>query len=294
MREIDWTPISTTFGARANIDFSAALPPGFERAWQQLFRARHLIVVPNANIDEDMQGRLAAMLGPICPKENSDGSSALAGYISNDESKGILGATELAFHSDLSLAPHPLDGISLYGLKLTAGTSSTRWVSGMAGHAALPSALQTRIKGLEIVNVISNVRRERNRFIGTTPTIPATRRPLVETDSAGMAYLYCNEAQTDHIIGLSAKESDAILDEIYAVLYAPEGIVEHVWQPGDLVIWNNLVLQHARGDVSGVGERTLRRFQLGQMGLRRQFPEFAAMIRTSYGRGVTPDDSMAS
>jgi len=44
---------------------------------------------------------------------------------------------------------------------------------------------------------------------------------------------------------------------------------------GDLVLWDNLATQHARGDVSNVGRRTLQRAVLARKGFFEQNPQFA-------------------
>jgi alpha-ketoglutarate-dependent taurine dioxygenase len=42
-------------------------------------------------------------------------------------------------------------------------------------------------------------------------------------------------------------------------LYDPGNVYCHHWQVGDLVVWNNVALQHAREKLPGEGERTFRR-----------------------------------
>jgi taurine dioxygenase len=46
-------------------------------------------------------------------------------------------------------------------------------------------------------------------------------------------------------------------------LYAPGNRYEHHWEPGDLVVWDNVGLQHARGAVGRGAPRTLRRIVIG-------------------------------
>ena len=46
-------------------------------------------------------------------------------------------------------------------------------------------------------------------------------------------------------------------------LYRPENIFTHAWRPGDLVLWDNLALQHGRNDFSPEWKRHIRRVQIG-------------------------------
>ena len=51
-----------------------------------------------------------------------------------------------------------------------------------------------------------------------------------------------------------------MLEELFAHLYAPENVFEHEWRQGDLVVWDNIAAQHARGNVEMEGpERSLRK-----------------------------------
>jgi taurine dioxygenase len=73
--------------------------------------------------------------------------------------------------------------------------------------------------------------------------------------------LYITAMQTDSIVGCSEDESEALLGACWSTLYAPDNVYEHFWQVGDLVVWDNLALQHARDAVQG--RRTLRRVPVG-------------------------------
>lgn len=56
----------------------------------------------------------------------------------------------------------------------------------------------------------------------------------------------------------------ALLEDLFAHLYRPEHVDVHRWAPGDLVVWDNHVLQHGRPDVGTEARRTLRRVVVGQ------------------------------
>jgi taurine dioxygenase len=50
------------------------------------------------------------------------------------------------------------------------------------------------------------------------------------------------------------------LDELFDHMCAPERRVQHEWRAGDLVVWDNLALQHCRPNVETEGPaRTLRK-----------------------------------
>jgi len=47
-------------------------------------------------------------------------------------------------------------------------------------------------------------------------------------------------------------------------LYRPEGILDHQWRNGDFIIWDNLMLQHARPDLSHCTRRRLQRSSVAE------------------------------
>ena len=48
-------------------------------------------------------------------------------------------------------------------------------------------------------------------------------------------------------------------------------IYGHRWATGDLVLWDNLAVQHARG-AAGTGVRTLQRVTIAELGYESQYP----------------------
>jgi len=76
----------------------------------------------------------------------------------------------------------------------------------------------------------------------------------------GQKLLFVNEMETDHIAGIAPQESEELIEALFADMYRPEHVLEHWWNEGDLVIWDNLAVQHGRGNVNLDGpERTLRK-----------------------------------
>jgi len=54
-----------------------------------------------------------------------------------------------------------------------------------------------------------------------------------------------------------------VLHELWSYLDDPAVRYEHRWQVGDLIVWDNLALQHGRRDFANGERRSLRRFQIG-------------------------------
>jgi taurine dioxygenase len=71
------------------------------------------------------------------------------------------------------------------------------------------------------------------------------------------------EQQTDAILPLAPDESTALLEALFEHLYQPAHRYQHEWHTGDLVLWDNHAVQHARPEVGTEEPRTLRRVCIG-------------------------------
>jgi taurine dioxygenase len=77
--------------------------------------------------------------------------------------------------------------------------------------------------------------------------------------------------------GLDPDESGQLLDDVFTHLYSEPHVYEHRWRVGDLLLWDNVALQHARADVSRGGERTFRRASMNEFPIIELLPELIAM-----------------
>ena len=254
------------FGALVDIDLRD-VDDIVETELLRLFREHYLLLFRDQSLDAAGHRRLMERLGPV-PADDD-------GLVSNDPTVGLQGSGRLAFHSDLAFAAEPDLGASLYALDLVAGGSTTSFASGILAYERLPRPLQDRIAGLSALSVWPIDQSGRNHACEANAGLPRYEHPVVWPHYAtGQPVLYLTEMQTDSIVGLPEEESEALIEELFGYLYAPETVYTHTWRNGDLAIFDNRALQHSRPDVSGVGTRTLRRMTLARQGFFEQFPQF--------------------
>jgi len=238
---------------------AAALRAALDRHRLVCFRGQPLA--------EEHQLALVAALGPVA-LEGLD-TPRPVGYVSNHRSGGALGSRAATFHSDYAFTDHPYDLISLYGLEIPASGTETRFVDAVDAAATLPPALRRRVEHLTsraAVDVTSPVQEEgvRVRVGRLDETYPHALRPVLwPHPRTGEPLLAVWEQQTDALLPLPAGESAALLEELFAHLYAPERVYTHRWREHDLVLWDNCAVQHARPDVGTREPRTLRRVCAG-------------------------------
>jgi taurine dioxygenase len=74
---------------------------------------------------------------------------------------------------------------------------------------------------------------------------PPLLHPVVRTHPvSGRQALFVNEGFTTRIVDLAPKESDALLNFLFAHITKPEFQVRWRWQENDIAIWDNRVTQH--------------------------------------------------
>lgn len=265
---LNWKPIEP-FGAVVDLDLDAPRDAAVDDELRRLFDRHHLLVFRDQALSHPDQVAFVSLFGkPLLTEQDG------VGFISNQPGMGGLGDVELAFHSDLSFSPKPFDAICLHAIDVEDGRSSTRYVDSTRAYRRLPDALKARIDGYSAMHMFGQSPSGRN--LEDLPAhLPRSVHPLImRHPRTGEKILYVNYNQTARIVELPRAESDALIDELFAYSYSEDAVYEHRWRNGDLVVWDNLATQHARGDVSGVGKRTLQRTVAAEAGFFEQHPEF--------------------
>ncbi len=90
---------------------------------------------------------------------------------------------------------------------------------------------------------------------------PGSVHPIVRTHpETGRKILFVSPGFTTAIVGLSSKESHALLGFLNDHVTQPAFILRHRWIAGDLVFWDNRCnLHNAMGDYAGGGRVTFHR-----------------------------------
>jgi len=231
-----------------------------------LYREDGLLVVRGLRLDHEQQMAFCRLFGPVLdtPYENF--------IVSNVDANGHLGTRELLWHNDVPYLPSPYLAGCLHAVRVDPQAVGTRFANGFRAYAALPSALRQRIETLKALHVRERVYDRPNRLTDLEDGDLCTVHSVVRTDpETGRRYLFVNQAWTAQVIGLPDAESDALMHELHGYLYAPTNVYEHAWQEGDIVLWNNLANQHARG-VAGAGVRTLQRVTVTHLSYAEQYP----------------------
>jgi len=257
----DVRPLGPALGAEViGVDAGAPVDETLAAWLRDAYDEFHLLLFREQHIDVAQQEQFVSTFGPPID-DLADGQRT--GHISN-VMEDKAGSGPLPFHADYSFTPLPVQGIVLYAVDLPPQGTSTWFANGALAAATLPDELRRRIAGRTATHALgvfatgSEGARTRDHVL--PPDAPRHSHPILRPHPrTGTPVLFVTDLHVERIDGMGPTESDAVIDALLAHLYRPEHLYEHRWQLHDLVVWDNEVLQHMRGDVTHETPRTFLR-----------------------------------
>jgi alpha-ketoglutarate-dependent taurine dioxygenase len=268
MTQLTFTNLTPAFGAEvAGIDASAKLDDADEALLRQSFDDRGLLLFRGLEgLPAAYQNYLASV---VIGMENAAGAGEkdedAAYFVSNKRAGGGAPYGRLLFHSDMMWADEPFQVLTLFALEVEPPVVPTSFTSAGERWDALPANLRAQVAGRHAMHVTGQqMRAEEDDGELLRPqrdTVRTTTKPVAyQHPRTGRTLLYVSQMMTGKIVELPDDESEALLRELFDHLYAPAALWTHEWRNGDLVMWDNLAIQHARGNVEIEGPvRTLRK-----------------------------------
>jgi taurine dioxygenase len=249
------------------------------------YRDHHLLlfrgVSGSAPLTGERQVEVVGWFGPVLAEKFGP-----FGYVSNVVEGAVVPEGGLTYHSDFAFTPDPLLGISLHALAVPSGGAPTRFADAMAVLRSLPADLRARLDDARILNVFDfgAPGDKPMRAADLAPGSPSCVHDAIGRHRVtGEPVVLASEMHTDCVLGVAPDDSAAILAELFGHLYAPTNIYEHHWEVGDLVIWDNLAIQHGRPSFPEHEERTLQRVVLGTKGAAEIVPNLAELLAAAKG-----------
>jgi taurine dioxygenase len=283
MSELQARALSPVVGVEVRgVDLTQPLTDGQQAELLELFRTHRLVLFRGQEISDDEHMRVCSYLLPV-----NEG----VGYVSNTEVKGFHpGDFNLLYHSDFMFMEHPLLGISLNAIEVEPDAAGTRYVNTEVAAREMPDAMRAKFGNLDVVMLANTVDGREDipaRTVRVPDTAPWDRymrivRPVISDHPiTHTPFIPVSSQQGSHFVGRSMGESDALLDEIFDYMYDDRFVYEHEWVEGDLIIWDNITLQHGRRENTPEARRCLRRITMNDVSMQ------ALLTGTVWGRGTT-------
>jgi alpha-ketoglutarate-dependent taurine dioxygenase len=264
------SPLSPELGAQVRGLRTDALPEGEALAeLRALLDERSLLLFPDVSVDYPFQTMFTAlMVGhedrlPADLRDLDEAPPMKPSYVSNRESGSQAPYGRLLFHTDMMWHTDPCHALSLHGVDVEQPSVPTVFASTTRAWQTLPAELRERVAGLSVLQVTGTKMRDvdDDLLISSFDQDYSTVTPIeVAHPRTGRPMLFVSQGNTEEIVDMDPVESEALLAELFAHLYAPANLFEHHWRNGDLVVWDNLAVQHARSNVQIDGPaRTLQK-----------------------------------
>ena len=180
--------------------------------------------------------------------------------------QGALGAGEARWHTDMSMFEFPSSFTFLFGEIVPESGGNTRFSSMYRAWDTLPDDLKRKVRGTYSIHDVAFMADGRVRPPYTAEDVkdrtqsPGGRHPVVRTHpESGREALYLGRIGFGYIFPYSVEESDTLLAQLWAHMTKPEFIWEHVWRKGDILIWDNRALSHARDALDPTRPRQMHR-----------------------------------
>ncbi len=261
--------LSDALGAEL-LDFDIKRPCSPEEGsrLRRLFCEHHLLLLRGQDVTAEDQTRFVEYFGPV--HRRMDGKRET--FLSNAAEQGVAtGQSRLLWHQDGTYGVHPGIATSLWAQEVASDAVPTLFANAVRALEQLPAALRSRVEVLHAVHG-KDVSIERTDIRFRADDIPdgalANRfatydQPIVyQTPHSGQKTLLVSEFFTSHVVELPREEGEALLQKLFSRLYADDNVYTHMWQTNDVIIWDNMALQHCRPADMGTATRRMRRQSL--------------------------------
>lgn len=234
------------------------------------FHEHIVLVFRDQELTEEEQKRFALNFGPLGVRKrkaenrpegpDSDHVMLITNIRENGIPIGSLPDGEMLFHHDMCYVEAPDMATMLYAIEPTRDGGHTLFANMYAAYDKLRPETRALIEGRQVLQIYQY-----------DPLIPADpsagidnfdhlwQPAIVVHPATGRKALYVNQLMTMKIEGLDDDEARPVLKELWALNADPELVYEHVWEKGDLVMWDNLCSTHARTDFPDDQTRLMRR-----------------------------------
>jgi taurine dioxygenase len=157
-----------------------------------------------------------------------------------------------AWHTDLTFKQDPAFASILVAREVPEVGGDTLWASLYAAYEALDDDIKSYLETLSAIHDMGDFRNtfsvgesDGRKLIEGMNRFGCAIHPVIKTHPvSGRKFLYVNESFTQHIVGLTARESRSWLNWLLDHVSRPEYQVRFRWQNGSVAMWDNRCTQH--------------------------------------------------
>jgi taurine dioxygenase len=291
-RKVEVKPLGLLLGAEiGGLDLSAPMDSETFAELDAAFQEWKVIVLRGQNVSreqflvlaehwgtvvEDSLANQVANGGVIRPLENAVDNIAV--FTRDKYTQGL----ENIWHTDGSYRPTPILGTMLFAIDVPPIGGDTMFADMGAAYDNLDEDLRARVENLWAVHdwsIGGYSRKYDSDLERYRQVVPPVRHAVaIDHPRTGRRTLFTNRGFTSHILGLDPEEGDHVLDVLTRQADVPEYQLRIRWEPGMVVFWDNLAVQHYAVNDFWPQQRTMMRatiqgsWTMGAPELRRAEP----------------------
>lgn len=234
---------------------------------RRAFDERGAFVFRDLDVDFAGQDRICRLL--VGDESPTDPSRLLERRISNrGDDEALAPNGRLMYHADAMWHPDQHRVISLYAEVVEPGVARTMLADSANAWRTLPEEMRERLRGKRAWHESGQVfhrggddlaRPQRTREYHTVKPVP-----FIHPDT-GDELLFVSQQMTHYFMDMERDESEALLMQLFDHLYADDAVYVHDWRRHDLLVIDNIRMQHSRENVERDGPTRILRKAIAPM-----------------------------
>lgn len=264
---LDTRPLHPLFGAEVCGVDPQSEDPGLTAALDRAMGRFGLLLLRGVAADDAALTRIAARFGRL---QNMSGSADVVQplvRVSNlaedgtikpaDDAQRLRHEANLMWHTDSSFLSPGATYSFLHARIVTQEGGRTEFCDTRAAWDSLSHDRQQALLPLEADHsMLHSWRLSGVEVDAVAPmAMPSVRRKLAPLHAPSGRRALMVPSHVERIVGLDATQCRALLDELQRVATRPDRVYAHIWQPGDLLVWDNRCMLHRVTPYAAMDER---------------------------------------
>ena len=247
------TPLSPSMGATIEgIDLSGGISAAQARELRAIWLEYQVIVIRGQTLTPAVQIEIAKAFGepdhyPFL--KGLEGYSEITPVLKREDEARNFGGL---WHTDTIYQPTPPMATMLYALELPPIGGDTLFANQYLAYEQLSDGLKQALKSLKLVSRSNNkdaaetrAARIKESGVKLNSDNLSGCHPVIRTHpETGRKSLYVSPGHSGYFEGWNEAESAALLSYLHNHQIAEEFRCRHVWQLGDLALWDNRCVLH--------------------------------------------------